>query len=680
MTRLIIKSSQNNFNSGDGIPGVFTLGQDNIEKQNRIKDLNKKIEDKEKEIYKNQNNIEERMEERKKLCSDFKEDAWQKILKDNEENFKNAFIGFMGSKDSFFKELIRRIEDGKGELLKEDTLLERYASIFNSKPEKLELLYELPENLEYINKIINDEIWTEVIKGKEDVGISDLINKLDNESWIREGIKFLDKTKNICPFCQKETIDENFKKQIEEYFDVDYKEKIESMKSSERELKKQICQVIRNFKKNTKKSKACEIGKLDIDSYNLLINKLESDFEVIKNKIESKIHEPNKKIHLDNLTDSLGKINDLLKQANEKINTNNKIVEDYKEQKKKLIDDIWCYCIKKESESIKRYVKKKGKLDKALKGLNNSLEKGESQNKKLKEELNEETKNISSAEPVIKKINEDLKRYGFDNFYIEPYRHNTEEEVTKYRLKRNDDTYVEGTLSEGEATFITFLYFMQLVNGSKEKGKINEKKILVIDDPISSLDSNILYFVSLMIVDLIDNIKKGESDVKQLFVFTHNVYFHREITYIKGGNKNDKKINYWIIRKNNNISKIENCHQKNPINSTYELLWRELKEDENLSSVNMQNIMRRIIENYFHILGSNPYEELISKFKDKAEKLICRSLFHWMNSGSHGIYNDMNISPHTDNSEYYRKVFKEIFKKTGNLAHYNMMMGIDNEE
>ena len=68
-----------------------------------------------------------------------------------------------------------------------------------------------------------------------------------------------------------------------------------------------------------------------------------------------------------------------------------------------------------------------------------------------------------------------------------------------------DGSLVSNTLSEGEETFISFLYFMQLAFGSQDKEKVSNKKILVIDDPICSLDSNILYIVSAMIKDLIRN-------------------------------------------------------------------------------------------------------------------------------------------------------------------------------
>ena len=77
--------------------------------------------------------------------------------------------------------------------------------------------------------------------------------------------------------------------------------------------------------------------------------------------------------------------------------------------------------------------------------------------KELKEELINANKNVTSIQPSIDEINETLKNMGFVNFAIETAGNN------KYQIKRNNGDLVKNTLSEGEATFITFLYFMQLI-------------------------------------------------------------------------------------------------------------------------------------------------------------------------------------------------------------------------
>lgn len=66
---------------------------------------------------------------------------------------------------------------------------------------------------------------------------------------------------------------------------------------------------------------------------------------------------------------------------------------------------------------------------------------------------------------------------------------------------------------------------MQLAKGATELSKVSSKRILVLDDPICSLDSTILYIVSAIVKDLIKEIQSGQSDVEQIFPFITQCIF-----------------------------------------------------------------------------------------------------------------------------------------------------------
>ena len=196
----------------------------------------------------------------------------------------------------------------------------------------------------------------------------------------------------------------------------------------------------------------------------------------------------------------------------------------------------------------------------------------------------------------------------------------------------------------------------------------------MIDDPICSLDSSILYVVSSMVRDLIDHAKEGINNIDQIFVLTHNVYFHKEISFIDGRAKEDKKTKFWMLKKKNEVSSCTAFERNNPIKTTYALLWSEVKENSDISSVSLQNAMRRILENFFGTLGNANSSRILQYFETTEEKAICRSLFSWANDGSHSIPDDLEFSENTDAPEKYRKVFKDIFYKTHNEYHYDRMM------
>jgi len=214
---------------------------------------------------------------------------------------------------------------------------------------------------------------------------------------------------------------------------------------------------------------------------------------------------------------------------------------------------------------------------------------------------------------------------------------------------------------------------MQLAKGSTKQETISEERILIVDDPISSLDSNVLFVVSTLLKEIIKGIKKDEGNIKQLILLTHNVYFHKEVSFIDGRTSENGDTFFWILSRKNKISVIQPFGVKNPIHTSYELLWQELKNKEN-SGITIQNIMRRIIENYFKILGKYVDDDLIKKFPTFPYQEICRSLICWINDGSHGIPDDLYVEHQETTIEKYHQVFKNIFVYCGHQEHYTMMM------
>ncbi len=162
------------------------------------------------------------------------------------------------------------------------------------------------------------------------------------------------------------------------------------------------------------------------------------------------------------------------------------------------------------------------------------------------------------------------------------------------------------------------------------------------DDPVSSLDSDVLFIVSSLIKGLFEEVRVGSGYIKQIFVLTHNVYFHKEITFNpKRSNAAMNEETFWVVRKLDSISKVEK-HISNPIKTSYDLLWEEVRRTDR-SNLSIQNTLRRILENYFKILGGVDSDEICEMFDGK-DKLICKSLFSWINDGSHFAHDDLYVS------------------------------------
>ena len=219
------------------------------------------------------------------------------------------------------------------------------------------------------------------------------------------------------------------------------------------------------------------------------------------------------------------------------------------------------------------------------------------------------------------------------------------------------------------------------------------KKIIVIDDPVSSMDSQVLFFVNSLIQNLVEykydktiqtlNNKNYKSEFKnenlsQVFILTHNIYFFKEVSFEK--RKFCKDMSFYIVKKQNGNTVVE-CHGNNPIKDDYTLLWDEIKkykDDSNASSIFISNTMRRIIESYLNFVRANDdVWSVLSEFDTKSDDYIAvYSLLTEINDSSHCVIPSTN--------EYYQRLsainpsvlysaFENVFSKIGE-SHYKFMM------
>jgi wobble nucleotide-excising tRNase len=388
--------------------------------------------------------------------------------------------------------------------------------------------------------------------------------------------------------------------------------------------------------------------------------------------IEKKKKEPSRSIKLVKFSDTIKEINLEILSANKEIHEFNTLIDNARVEKEKLTKDIWRFIGEKNKNNFSLFNRKKSIVEKTLTGLEATREKKNKFKIEFEKELMKLQEDTTSVEHSVSEINKTLCSFGFKNFKLA-----TATKKGYYKIIRENGEEAKDTLSEGEKTFITFLYFYQLLKGSNNKEDINTEKVVVIDDPISSLDSNVLFMVSSLVRQIMFAIKEKTTEIKQLFVLTHNVYFYKEITFNKGSKRYGQG-GFWIVRKSDNITSIA-AYEENPIKTSYELLWKELKTKESQSLTSIQNIMRRILENYFKFLGNIDLDSLEDKF-DHEDRLLCRSLISWINDGSHYINEDLYVENPQDVVNKYFLVFKEIFRNQGQIEHFYMMMGERDKE
>jgi wobble nucleotide-excising tRNase len=108
--------------------------------------------------------------------------------------------------------------------------------------------------------------------------------------------------------------------------------------------------------------------------------------------------------------------------------------------------------------------------------------------------------------------------------------------VDRYEIRRNDEP-AHG-LSEGERTAITLVHFLELVR--KHDTKTKGMPIVIVDDPVSSLDQGIFIGVSSALWALVAS---KSSIISQLILLTHNFELFRQwdVQWDRFPNKRSRK-------------------------------------------------------------------------------------------------------------------------------------------
>lgn len=653
--------------SGNDISGVFSLGEATTEEIKTIEEMKINLDKIREDIIQKERTITKQEETIEKLIRDFEDLIWNVIKNKNEVDFRDAFKGSgLNSKAKFRQNLLSMFSKYNAQFsLSREDIIKKANIIFGQGVTRL-------DKIPLINGIVFEEIeldriWKKKIVGKQDVNISGLIKKLNNSDWVNQGRDFL--MQDTCPFCQQKTISDDFRAQLNEFFDSEYESSKDKVSAYQKKYITYIKSIIDEVGKLIDTQKNQPNSKLDIREVTNVFELLKTSFRENELLINNKVKEPSHTIDINSSSTLILKLNELLLDANEKIKVNNELYENFENEKTELIRNIWQLLISENIGIIKKFLAEKSGLEQGINSIKKRKDYLNSEFRALSNKIIESTKNVTSVQPSVDAINHTLASFGFDSFKIVPSK-----KKNHYQIQREDGTVATETLSEGEITFITLLYFLERAKGGSSEDNITDNRILVIDDPVSSLDCNVLFIVSSLIKGIIESVKNNSGNIKQLFILTHNVYFHKEVSFINGRNREDKDIYYWILRKDSNKTSIKFYEKNNPINTSYGLLWHELRENDSMSSVNVQNIMRRIIEDYFKILGGMKDDDLLAFFSDPHEREICKSLLSWINDGSHCIPDDIYIDSYTDSMDRYLSVFENIFKYSGNGKHFEMMM------
>lgn len=681
-----------NFETYGDLKGVFTLSEENAEIRKEIDEKTAErdaITEEGKQVAQDR---DKKSDELAPLLNKFQTSCW-----DDTEDVRKAF-------DETQKGKKRKAQ------FAEEALSGKYAAVHHEIKE-IQKLYDVaydPDAKEYsLFKKSSDlsgrydlsgiDLLEKSITSSSETDFSKFMKALNATDWVKNGhAAYVGHSKKKCPFCQQKLPDD-FEKNIADCFDEQYQNDLLALDALQSAYSSKMEQLLALYNANLTDA----YPKADTKDYEKKVAQLESAITSNLQQISDKVDSPAKIVSLKDTDALIAEIDGLVDSINEQIQTNNDIVSTKHDKQLECSKMVWEEIAYILQDDVKAYEKSKKEIEEAVKSLNKQVKTLQEKFKELRTTIADLNSKIINTKSTVDSINAHLTDSGFEGFHLQ------EKEGVKgtYEVIRENGKVAED-LSEGERNFIAFLYFYHVVKRSLSEVDTGKDKIVVIDDPVSSMDSSALFIVSALVREMLavcsNNVKLDDPDeyegkyIKQMLILTHNAFFHREISY--NMERHYRYVTFFKITKKNNISSVDPCiHEAkslsekdrnyNPVQNSYTALWEEYNTLD--APIPLMNVMRRILEYYFLQLcrydGEHLCDVVLKKNKDKfistaadgkpayVKYNLAKSMLRYIKSSE--SYNDgIYFTDESIDADQYREVLRMIFDLMDQRQHYDMMM------
>ena len=671
----------NNIQSYGNIPGVFTITQQNAE----IKvEVDKKTAEKralDANVKSIDGTITDEMEKQKKVDAAYEKSIWD-MTEAIRTRYKETQSGYTRDKKKF----VAQLETYTPVDIDESALTQLHAVAYGASDTRFSEYKPVD-----ISTIPASPLLEESIIGSSDSAFASFVRTLNASGWLSQGHKaYQHEAGNKCPYCQQDLPD-TFETDLASCFDEQYKKSVAELEQFVAAYKASLNAIHALLTENGKNPFTCELLSEYKTKFVLFVERAQNNVALMKQKTD----DPAKTVILPDLSDILLDINSVIEQINGKIKEYNAVIAARGKKQQDCIEQVWQLMAFMCRSEIAVHKSGKGRHAADVERLSSNLSKAKEDSDALQVyigRLNQQTVNTTAAKDSINTL---LKAAGFQGFRL---REKPGAQYV-YELIRETDEKVAKGLSEGERHFIAFLYFYHMVVGSQSDDGRTVKKIVVIDDPVSSMDSSSMFTVASLVRDLIaicyNNYRMTEhgsqnDHIKQFFCLTHNPFFFKEVSYNRVSENECVGI-YELKKRESNQSYIIECTRPDdrvgggkvnfsPVKNTYDSLWEEYRTATD--SIALINVTRRIMEYYYlQICGYSSGDlrtDLLEKNRHRFETdyNVAAAMLAVLNIGARGFNDGLYFDASAIGPQQIRTVFEKIFAATDQIQHYKMMMNV----
>lgn len=630
-------------NSEGKIKGVeANFGSSGVNIENKIKELEKQIIS-EVEISKLDSNI---VDSRKKIRTEI----------DAIHDKRKGEVGI--SKKSSTDSIERVIELYKNDFQEAKKIEADEEKLIRINGDNaIEKQFAQNENLRPLNfsKIQTTLIEEVKVIFKEKFGEDISIPEFEVVQWIETGLK-LHKDGDNCKFCDGKLDYSDVKSKIAEFKENKRHKATEKLK----QFREQLQSLLESIKAIEKESKTytTNIGN-GIDQHFSSISEKEQTIETLIISCQSKIDNIEVQENLD-----FELLAETLKELEKSISIISKTkIEQLLELRKKqnnlttlVKGAIGLEILKSTSIKDNLQVVKDKETELKEKRENNKKKQQEIQDLKQQKSLTKDFADFVSQ--ILNDINISLKvELDTDN--------------KNYIIKSTNEnaTLTIKDISEGEKNLLALLFFYyELFADNKQQNVKPEIELIIVDDPISSMDDSNKFYILELMKNLL------ELPNQQIFVLTHSWEDYCNLSYGKKAWENNQPFATFEIRKSNGVSELS---QLKNIEKPYKYLFKEIfefsqKREDDLKTdcqiYHYPNVMRRVFEEWYSFkigrdlnLTSSQQDRITSELKitENREKTRLGLLLKVCNILSHSINGSKNPQEIHQSAKYLMKLIAD---------------------
>lgn len=394
--------------------------------------------------------------------------------------------------------------------------------------------------------------------------IQELLNDAALATWVRTGRGHHQDKRDTCGFCGSnlpedlwEKLDKHFNQESE-----DLRQALENLLGSIEDERSRVANLLKirssDFYSNF-------TGKLDVLAEQSLAysTSYRESLDVIKKQVEKRKEDIFSPLEFDapaSVESALNSVRDSFEQLrNESNQFTASLSAGQSEARTALrLHEVYAFSrdIKYEDECAAVDVLNvtMGKAGEDKNAVKKKVEAKRTKINELKAQLKDESKGADRVNDYLNNF------FGHQSLSLKPIEETPGDASSGYRFEVTRNGKKAFHLSEGECSLIAFCYFMAKLGDIETKG---HQPIIWIDDPISSLDANHIFFVySLINAEIVRPEKyedggevKERDRFKQLFISTHNLDFLKYLKRLPGA-MNKKKSQYFIITRTDQVSDI----------------------------------------------------------------------------------------------------------------------------